>query len=160
MRAIEASLIFFGYFRPAFFAKPFMLVGADVTHPAPGPEAENTPSIAAVRIFHFSNSESVKNKLADFFLHFFLFLFYYCVFILIRLEINFHQVAASQDIFGFQYNMKYRLQRSRQEMITELADMMKEHLESFIAKFNFPPENIFYFRDGVSEGQFQEVRLS
>lgn len=87
------------------------------------------------------------------------FSFYSCIDLWIHCTIYFYQVAASQDRYGFQYRMKYRLQPSRQEMITELADMMREHLESFREKWKRLPENIFYFRDGVSEGQFLQVRL-
>lgn len=68
-------------------------------------------------------------------------------------------MAASHDDFGFQYNMKYRLQPSKQEMITELAEMMKAHIKFYEEKNRRKPEQIFYFRDGVSEGQFQKVRV-
>lgn len=70
------------------------------------------------------------------------------------------QVAASQDRHGFQYKMLYRLQRSREEMIVDLADIMKEQILTFFSKHNRNPERIVYFRDGVSEGQFQQVRIT
>lgn len=68
------------------------------------------------------------------------------------------QVAASQDPHGFQYKMVYRLQRSREEMIVDLADIMKEQIMHFSGKHNRRPDRIIYFRDGVSEGQFQQVQ--
>lgn len=71
----------------------------------------------------------------------------------------FIQVAASHDINGFQYKMLYRLQPSREEMIIELTDIMKEQIECFIKRHNRAPMKIIYFRDGVSEGQFQQVRI-
>ncbi len=69
------------------------------------------------------------------------------------------QVAASYDPFAYKYNMLYRLQGSREEMIQDLENIMKTQL-LFFHKQNrgLKPERILYYRDGVSEGQFQEVR--
>ncbi|KAK7603257.1 hypothetical protein V9T40_003256 [Parthenolecanium corni] len=103
-------------FKPKILAEPFMLVGADVTHPSPGAGAERIPSIAAV--------------------------------------------AASNDDYGFQYKMVYRLQPSREEMIIDLANVMKEQLEFYIKKNGHEPQKIIYYRDGVSEGQFQQVLVA
>lgn len=71
----------------------------------------------------------------------------------------FEQVAASNDDYGFQYKMVYRLQPSREEMIIDLANVMKEQLEFYIKKNGHEPQKIIYYRDGVSEGQFQQVRI-
>lgn len=43
-------------------------------------------------------------------------------------------------------------------MITDLKDMMIERLNAFKTKNNALPQRILFFRDGVSEGQFETVR--
>lgn len=68
-------------------------------------------------------------------------------------------MAASHDSSGFQYNMMYRLQNSKQEMIEDLADIMKAQLESYKRNTGTFPSKILFYRDGVSEGQFQTVSL-
>jgi eukaryotic translation initiation factor 2C len=49
-------------------------------------------------------------------------------------------------------------QKTRQEMINDLDDMIKRLLEAFKARNSVYPERIVCFRDGVSEGQFEQVR--
>lgn len=88
-------------------------------------------------------------------------------------------VAASYDEHAFRYNMCWRLQGQRREMIegtnridlsvrphknvffftrTDFQSIMKEHLEYFRKKNGgVLPEKILYYRDGVSEGQFDQV---
>ncbi|XP_065208062.1 protein argonaute-2-like isoform X2 [Planococcus citri] len=95
---------------PEILKRPVMIVGADVTHPAPGSEGL---SIAAV--------------------------------------------AASHDSYAFKYNMLYRLQPGRQEMIQRLDEMIEQQLRFFLKNTNRKPERILYYRDGVSEGQFLQV---
>lgn len=53
--------------------------------------------------------------------------------------------------------MLWRLQPPRTEIIVELEDMMVDQLKFFYRKTNYRPEKIFFYRDGVSEGQFLEV---
>ncbi|KAF2893819.1 hypothetical protein ILUMI_12356 [Ignelater luminosus] len=67
-------------------------------------------------------------------------------------------VTASHDPQAFQYNICWRLQPPTQEIITDLANIVKQHLLFFYKKNNqMKPERIIFFRDGVSEGQFQTV---
>ncbi|XP_014259236.1 protein argonaute-2-like isoform X1 [Cimex lectularius] len=96
---------------PSFFKKPVMVVGADVTHPAP--DQVNVPSVAAV--------------------------------------------AASHDPKAFLYNMIYRIQPPREEIIKDLENIMREQLMVFYKRTNHKPHAILFYRDGVSEGQFKKV---
>lgn len=66
-------------------------------------------------------------------------------------------VAATHDVDSFKYNIVYRIQPGAQEMITDLAAIMVEMLNYFKSKRTKLPEHIMYYRDGVSDGQFQEV---
>uniref|UniRef100_A0A146M025 Protein argonaute-2 n=2 Tax=Lygus hesperus TaxID=30085 RepID=A0A146M025_LYGHE len=66
-------------------------------------------------------------------------------------------VAASHDASAFHYNMKWRLQQPREEMIQDLENIMKEQLMFFYRKAGYKPEHILFYRDGVSEGQFKKV---
>ena len=103
------------------FSKTTMVMGADVTHPAPGDHSR--PSIAAV--------------------------------------------CASMNADATIYNTAVRIQAHRQETIgsfeqgnsSHLEDMVFEHLTRFYAcqtdtRYRVP-KHLIYFRDGVSEGQFQ-----
>jgi eukaryotic translation initiation factor 2C len=68
-------------------------------------------------------------------------------------------VAASSDIDAFQYNCCYRIQGPRVEMIDKFGDIVKQHLKIFREKNqNKLPELILYYRDGVSDGQFDQLR--
>uniref|UniRef100_A0A1Y1MI53 Uncharacterized protein n=1 Tax=Photinus pyralis TaxID=7054 RepID=A0A1Y1MI53_PHOPY len=66
-------------------------------------------------------------------------------------------VTASHDRYAFKYNITCRLQQSTQEIITDLANIVKEHLTYFEKTNNIKPKRIIFFRDGVSEGQFEIV---
>lgn len=48
---------------------------------------------------------------------------------------------------------------ARQEMVTNLKDMLKQHLDNWVTlgRHSAYPENILVYRDGVSEGQYQTV---
>lgn len=66
-------------------------------------------------------------------------------------------VAASYDKNAFKYCIGYRIQNPKQEMITDLKAITAEQL-SYYKKMNGKlPDKILYYRDGVSDGQFQEV---
>lgn len=113
-----------------------MIVGADVTHPAPGTDGL---SIAAVRsVLKLRLSFKNTCKLID--------------------KCNVLQVAASHDSNAFKYNMLYRLQPGRQEMIERLQEMIEQQLRFFYENCKCKPKRILYYRDGVSEGQFLQVR--
>ncbi|KAJ4817713.1 Argonaute family protein [Rhynchospora pubera] len=67
-------------------------------------------------------------------------------------------VVASQDWPEMTtYLGTSRTQKHRQEIIFHLSEMVKNLLVSFRRKTNLEPKKIIFFRDGVSEGQFQRV---
>jgi eukaryotic translation initiation factor 2C len=66
-------------------------------------------------------------------------------------------VAASYDSTGFKYNCSWRIQDPREEMIQDFENIMVDHMNFYRAKNGQYPTKIFYYRDGVSEGQFQTV---
>lgn len=68
-------------------------------------------------------------------------------------------MTASHDLRGFKYNMKIRLQPPRMEIIQDLKNIVLEQLAIYKKETNGYPEHIFFYRDGVSEGQFQQVCL-
>nr|XP_019047161.1 hypothetical protein I302_03768 [Kwoniella bestiolae CBS 10118]OCF26091.1 hypothetical protein I302_03768 [Kwoniella bestiolae CBS 10118] len=47
-----------------------------------------------------------------------------------------------------------RFQTGRREMIEDLTEMMKDHIRLFEKKNGSKPQKILFFRDGVSEGQY------
>ncbi|OCF58806.1 hypothetical protein L486_03296 [Kwoniella mangroviensis CBS 10435] len=47
-----------------------------------------------------------------------------------------------------------RLQPGRREMIDDLTSMIKDHIKLFEKRTGFKPQKILFFRDGVSEGQY------
>lgn len=68
-------------------------------------------------------------------------------------------VTASHDPKAFRYNICWRLQPPKMEIIGDLCDITKEHLMFFFEATNgHKPETIVFFRDGVSEGQFEAVQ--
>ncbi|KAK9827384.1 hypothetical protein WJX81_005044 [Elliptochloris bilobata] len=94
-------------------SKPFMVCGADVTHPMGFSETE--PSIAAV--------------------------------------------VASLDRYCSRYAAEVLLQGHRVEIIQDLKETMKKLLLAFYrANRHYKPERLVFYRDGVSEGQFNEVQ--
>ncbi|KAJ6500471.1 Piwi domain-containing protein [Mycena sanguinolenta] len=68
-------------------------------------------------------------------------------------------VVSSWDPRACQYGASVRLQRSRLEIIEDLEAMVLDALELFWRRngCKYVPERIYYFRDGVSEGQFEAV---
>lgn len=66
-------------------------------------------------------------------------------------------VAASHDANAFSYNVSWRLQGPRVEIIQDFRAIVLEHLKFYQKKNGFLPDKILYYRDGVSEGQFQQV---
>lgn len=67
-------------------------------------------------------------------------------------------VTASHDPKAFQYNICWRLQPPKVEIIEDLEAIAVEQLRYFYSKTKVKPERIVFFRDGVSEGQFDQVR--
>lgn len=66
-------------------------------------------------------------------------------------------VAASYDTFAYKYNICWRLQDPKKEMIVDFANIITEHCHFFKEKNKILPAHLIYYRDGVSESQFQEV---
>jgi eukaryotic translation initiation factor 2C len=66
-------------------------------------------------------------------------------------------VAASHDINGSQYNMEWRLQSPKVEIIQDLEDIVHKQLLKFKEMAKSVPKKILYFRDGVSDGQFIQL---
>ncbi|KAA8895278.1 Piwi domain-containing protein [Sphaerosporella brunnea] len=67
-------------------------------------------------------------------------------------------VVASYDAVFSQYPASLRLQKTKQEMIDEMKEMMMERLKLWNRKNGGRyPQKIIVYRDGVSEGQFHQV---
>ncbi|KAE8746943.1 Argonaute-2 [Frankliniella occidentalis] len=66
-------------------------------------------------------------------------------------------VTASHDVKGFKYNMRIRLQAPRQEMIEDLEAIVYEQVGIYSKETGGLPQHVVFYRDGVSEGQFQQV---
>ncbi|GAB7361269.1 hypothetical protein MBLNU230_g1329t1 [Neophaeotheca triangularis] len=95
------------------FTKPTMVIGADVSHAAPGSEA---PSMAALTL--------------------------------------------SQDLLGLRYAAYVETNGFRVEMIaTENINRLQPFMKKWMSDCNQGkvPSRVIYFRDGVSEGQYQHV---
>ncbi len=70
------------------------------------------------------------------------------------------QVVGSMDAHPSRYCATVRVQKPRQEVIQDLASMVRELLIQFYKSTHYKPTRIIFYRDGVSEGQFRQVRLS
>ncbi|KAJ7050401.1 argonaute-like protein [Mycena amicta] len=75
-------------------------------------------------------------------------------------------VVGSKDSHAASYTAIHGVQASRQELITELRLMTKYVVGKYmnyrqtvekVPAANAPPKRLIFFRDGVSEGQFQQV---
>ncbi|CAO4367291.1 unnamed protein product [Caenorhabditis nigoni] len=66
-------------------------------------------------------------------------------------------IVGSMDAHPSKYAATVRVQPNRQEIITEMASMVKELLQQFYINTRFKPARIVVYRDGVSEGQFFNV---
>lgn len=64
------------------------------------------------------------------------------------------------DAHPNRYCATVRVQQHRQEIIQDLATMVRELLIQFYKSTRFKPTRIIFYRDGVSEGQFQQVGAS
>jgi eukaryotic translation initiation factor 2C len=67
-------------------------------------------------------------------------------------------VVCSRDDKYINYLGSVRLQRSRQEFIANLGEMVKERLVAWIQHNNRIPKSILFYRDGVSESQYAMVQ--
>lgn len=74
-------------------------------------------------------------------------------------------VVASVDPHASKYAARVRAQthinadKSAQEIILEMKDMVKELLIEFYRATKIKPKRIIFYRDGVSEGQFDQVLI-
>ncbi|KAI9329730.1 Piwi domain-containing protein [Obelidium mucronatum] len=69
-------------------------------------------------------------------------------------------VVASMDSKFAEYRAAIKVQGPREEIITDLNVMTREHLLQFQQRAKGRlPDRVIFFRDGVSEGQFGEVAL-
>uniref|UniRef100_UPI00358EBEC2 protein argonaute-1-like isoform X1 n=1 Tax=Myxine glutinosa TaxID=7769 RepID=UPI00358EBEC2 len=66
-------------------------------------------------------------------------------------------VVGSMDAHPSRYCATVRVQQHRQEIIQDLGSMVRELLIQFYKSTRFKPTRIIFYRDGVSEGQFQQV---
>ncbi|KAG1856966.1 ribonuclease H-like domain-containing protein [Suillus subalutaceus] len=66
-------------------------------------------------------------------------------------------VIATIDKSFVQCPASLRCQKSKQEMIDDLTEMMLERLRAYKKKSGSLPERVIVYRDGVSEGQFDTV---
>ncbi|KAL1922369.1 uncharacterized protein VTP21DRAFT_9908 [Calcarisporiella thermophila] len=69
-------------------------------------------------------------------------------------------VCGTIDSTAARYATVTRPQPSRMEIIKHLSSMVKELLRAFYKTARCKPEQILFYRDGVSEGQFGEVMQS
>ncbi|KAI5124926.1 hypothetical protein M0805_007353 [Coniferiporia weirii] len=77
---------------------------------------------------------------------------------------SFTSVVGNVDSDTSKYIATTRVQTSRREMIDDLEemvvhilDMFRKYRRNIEKKPNFEPKRILFYRDGVSEGQFQQV---
>ncbi|BGP49224.1 hypothetical protein JCM10450v2_005107 [Rhodotorula kratochvilovae] len=66
-------------------------------------------------------------------------------------------VVASIDSKITRYGTRMQTQRSRQEVIADLAEMVESLIRQFRAETKAVPQRLIFFRDGVSEGHYAQV---
>ncbi|CAL5086789.1 unnamed protein product [Urochloa decumbens] len=67
-------------------------------------------------------------------------------------------VVASQDWYEVtKYNGVVRVRDQREEIISGLEDIVKELLHAFENKSNTKPQQLIFYRDGISESQIKQV---
>uniref|UniRef100_T1JA38 Uncharacterized protein n=1 Tax=Strigamia maritima TaxID=126957 RepID=T1JA38_STRMM len=66
-------------------------------------------------------------------------------------------IVGSMDSNAQRYSAKICVQNTRQEVITNLKDKVRELLVEFYRATKHKPVRIIFYRDGVGEGQFYEV---
>jgi hypothetical protein len=71
---------------------------------------------------------------------------------------SFAALCGSMDSRASRYAASIRVQPSRTEIITDLGNMVVELLKTFYQTCGQKPKRILFYRDGVSEGQFANVK--
>ncbi|KAF9113516.1 Eukaryotic translation initiation factor 2C [Mortierella sp. AM989] len=66
-------------------------------------------------------------------------------------------LVGSMDAKAARYAATVRVQTARTENIADLGGMVVELLKTFYQTCGQKPERILFYRDGVSEGQFEEI---
>ncbi|KAI8092845.1 Piwi domain-containing protein [Halteromyces radiatus] len=66
-------------------------------------------------------------------------------------------VTATMNADAAYYSSTFRAQAPRTEIIEDLANMVKELLKIFCQSCGQKPQQILFYRSGVSEGQFDQV---
>lgn len=64
----------------------------------------------------------------------------------------------NHDRFATKYTTITKLQDPRHEVIIELKEMMRTAILDFMGKADRPVVNIVFYRDGVSEGEYERIR--
>jgi eukaryotic translation initiation factor 2C len=124
--------------RPAVFREPVIFLGADVTHPPTGDRFK--PSMSSLQSGLLGSDIYTQLPGIE-----------YCT------KPSIAAVVGSMDAHPSRYSATVRLQPHRQEVIQELAGMVRDLLMQFYRATHFKPTRIIYYRDGVSEGQFATV---
>ncbi|KAH7732179.1 tag-76 [Aphelenchoides avenae] len=109
--------------------QPTLVIGIDVTHPSQQEEKQGMPSIAAV---------STKCAMCE------------CT----PCDI---QIVSNLDFMQQRFGAYVKVQRKCRESLVYLVDAVRDRLVSFFETTGQKPSRIIVYRDGVSEGQFQEV---
>jgi hypothetical protein len=99
---------------PFIAEKPTIIIGADVSHPAPGDTRR--PSIATL--------------------------------------------VGSLDANVSRFCSVVRFQQGRSESINDLRDMVADALKCFYRNSGHKPARILFYRDGISEGEFERVNTT
>lgn len=66
-------------------------------------------------------------------------------------------IAASHDEYGASYNMQYCCQTGTQENIANIDTLIEHHLQFYKKQRKTFPRLLFYYRDGVSDGQLAQI---
>lgn len=74
-----------------------------------------------------------------------------------RIVPSYAAVTASHDCDFFKYNMVAQIQPAGKEDITGLKEITVKQLRIYNANTKKKPQHIIFFRDGVSEGQFEDT---
>ena len=129
------------------FREPTIVFGADVTHPSPTKNGADvthpSPTKNGADGTHPSPSPTEPTKSNDI--------------------PSIAAVVASMDANATKYQARVRAQRHKkgrgaQEIINDLAAIVRELLiEFYKANGKLKPSKIIFYRDGVSEGQFDQV---
>lgn len=72
-------------------------------------------------------------------------------------KIGFTVLAGSMDARATEYAVSYQTRGDSIGYIMNFGDMLEKLIEKFSEKHGFPPMNILFYRNGVSDGQFGQI---